>query len=60
MSAKTERAISVTYAVAAFSTLALVLILFSTGAESVIGRTLVILGSAVIGLLSIYYLLGGE
>ena len=59
MSVRAERAISVTYTVAGFATLVLALVLLSTGTESSIGRTLVVLGSAVCGLLSIYYLFGG-
>lgn len=60
MSVKTQQAVSVTYAVAAFSTLAVALVLLSTGIENEVAQTFVVLGSAVVGLLSMYYLFGGD
>jgi hypothetical protein len=56
MSVVNERVLSITYAFAGFLTLAVALILLSTGVESLLGQTLVILGSAICGVLSIYYL----
>ena len=60
MSVTTRKALSTAYGLAGFVTLAVGIILLSTGVESPAGRVVVILGAAICGLLSLYYLAGGE